>query len=288
MNTDYPKLVSWSYYDGRGHLLLVSNPTKEFITEIWAKNAEAENVLKQTNNRILALNREGDKDDPYFFVKKRFGFTCKSLKHGEIRKSMEKDYPALQDRVKSFKGGATTIQPYGEYIWVNMPYTQSIPWVDYEKFANSPKGVAWDSPFFANKSSFDKELIIKILTYKHYTTFDHQLIDDTKAHLEFLRELSFKMPELYNQVVTDNDYAKELTKQITSVGKHALVTTMLPGKVTYKLRLEEVETLWDGSVITGEMKTPQGDTMEFTITPTDKTVVTILEDSTVSSNTVFA
>jgi hypothetical protein len=136
---------------------------------------------------------------------------------------------------------------------------------------------------------FTPEFIVELLNYKPRNSFGEVLSDYQKNMIpEFIRGLRQQMPELYQQVQAI--YPEISEKEIRSfVGKRAILKTLLPCQVRLSATGNSVS--WDGKIIR-----TTGNTFgilyglsdeEVMIVPTDSTLATVLENESVTPDTIF-
>ena len=89
----YPKLISWSYRDGRG--LFSSKNDKEFINLFYVRNAETEETIKKVG--FIPSDALGP-DFPGVYRQKEWGYSQRARSHGKIKKKFQKLYPDLEDK----------------------------------------------------------------------------------------------------------------------------------------------------------------------------------------------
>lgn len=90
----YPKLISWSYRDGRG--LFSSKNDKDFVNLFYVRNAEAEETIKKVG--YIPSGGLWGPDFPGVFVQKEWGFTPRARSYGKIKNKFQKQYPDLEDK----------------------------------------------------------------------------------------------------------------------------------------------------------------------------------------------
>lgn len=89
----YPKLISWSYRDGRG--LFSSKNDKEFINLFYVRNAETEETIKKVG--FIPSDALGP-NFPGVYRQKEWGYSQRARSHGKIKKKFQKLYPDLEDK----------------------------------------------------------------------------------------------------------------------------------------------------------------------------------------------
>lgn len=77
----YPKLISWSYRDGRG--LFSSKNDKEFINLFYVRNAETEETIKKVG--FIPSDALGP-NFPGVYRQKEWGCTQRARSHGKIKR----------------------------------------------------------------------------------------------------------------------------------------------------------------------------------------------------------
>lgn len=105
---------------------------------------------------------------------------------------------------------------------------------------------------------------------------------------EFMMEVKSKFPQLYKGVLKKSERLQEVDKEISYVGKKAKVKTLKPGKVEVEITIINSQTfIWNGETLSNEVKTRSGDVINQNISPSDDTVVTIIEEDTVGKFAEF-
>lgn len=273
---DYPRLVHWSYYDGRG--LFSKKNDKERITRIFITDGKGEEILK--GGQVACLNSVGlfgTVQDPYFKLSREEGYTRRAQKHGKMRRDMREKYPELESKLRRFK---SKVSEYGEYVYFNVPHTDGF---------DNP--IARDSPKFYNKNfvhkeHFDKDFLKELIAYRPRAMMGGVISGYQKEVLpELFAEIKIKFPNLYKEVLEESEWLQETEKDLTLVDKKAKLVTLSPGNVEVEITfLDKEKFYWDGSKLVNEKKTKSGEVISQTIKPTEDMIVKIINDEVVNEN----
>lgn len=278
--SEYPRLVHWSYFDGKG--LFSKGNSKEILTEVYITNEKGEEVLE--GGKVTCLNNGlfSTVDDPYFKVTKREGFTRRAKKFGDMRRTMEKNHPELKSRLTGFKG---RVMEYGEYVYFDLAHVDNYvnPIVKEIGYLHNKN--------FVPKDKFHKDFLLFLIEYRPLTLMDRQLISGYHRNElpAFFAEVKIKFPELYNEVLEESEWLQKLDEDLTYVGKKAKVKTLSSGRVLVELTFLESSIFdWDGETLTNEKETRDGETVSQMIKPSDNMVVEIVDDGVVNEDTELA
>lgn len=277
---EYPRLVSWSYYDGNN--FFSGKKDREFITKVFITDPKGEEILK--NGKVACLANVGLFDrarDPYFKIAKQHGFTPRAKKHGELKYNMLEKHSDLKDKLS---GIDSVILDYGDYVYINLAYI--------DNYVNS---IVENNPAFSNKNFVFKEhfnvhFLESLINYNPLTLIDRAPIKDyqSKNVPRLLMAVKNQFPKLYKELLNVSDKAKEIDSQITYVGKSAKLSTLKPGKVELRLYFTEREIFdWDGKQLSREAKSYGNEFFTQIIIPKDDLVVIVKDDAAVCETTVI-
>lgn len=276
--SEYPRLVHWSYFDGRG--LFSGKNGKESLTKVFILNEKGEQLLKE--GKVACLTISGlyrHVSDPYFKMSQQEGYTTRARAHGELRRKMRDDYPELENKLTGIKAN---LLEYGEYVYINMPHLDGYvnPIVkDNEAFLNKN---------LVHKERFTAEFLLTLINYRPRALFGNEVITsyENEAVPKLLIELKSKFPQLFAEVVSKSDTAKEIYEQLTYKGKRAKLATLKPGDIELRLGFTDRQTFrWDGKALTNKNKMYDGGYVKQSLIPDDSVIVTIIDDSVVSDET---
>lgn len=270
----YPKLVSWSYYSGRG--VFSDKNEKEQLTKVYVLNEDGENLLEE--GKIVCLNTFRGYYDPYFKIEKTTGFTSRAKNYGKLHNEMIKQYPELERKLTNV---SAMLMDYVDYIYISLPYLDNYvnPLTkDKESFLNEN---------FIYKEKFTPEFVKTLVEYVPISLMGGEITSYRKEELpRFLSELKLTFPELYKEVLAISDVAKTLVEDITYAGKEAYLYTLNSGEVEVKLNILDKQVFyWDGNTLTNEVEIAFGNVLSQTITPNKDTIVKIVSNDTVNENT---
>lgn len=271
----YPKLVCWYYNDGNN--IFTKTPQKECIIRVYAKNEEAERIAE--TGYVAILNQNIGNEDPYFKIERQYGYTKKAKRYRDIYYKMLDTYPELENSLKSIN---SKVKSYGDYVYINLAYI--------DNYVNPlTKTDIFLTKHFIPKSKFTIETMETLLNYHPYAMMGGEIMDyQDKEIPALLLALKIEMPEFYEQLYKNSSRVKEIDKTITFKGKTAYLKTLTPGDVELRLGFIDRQVFyWDGTVLTNETQAYDKSKLLQTITPSDNTTVTIMDDMTVTSETKF-
>lgn len=270
----YPKLVSWSYYSGRG--VFSGKNEKEQVTKVYVLNEEGEKLLAGGN--VVCLNSYKGYYDPYFKVEKIKGFTIRAKNYGKLNNEMKKKYPELERKLTNV---SSLIMDYVDYVYISLPHLDNYVnplTTDKEIFLNEN---------FIYKEKFTPEFVRTLVEFRPIALMGGEITSYRKKEVpKFLSELKLTFPELYKEVLAISDVANSLVDDITYVGKDAYLYTLNSGDVEVKINILDKQVFyWDGNTLTNEVEISFGNVLSQTITPNKDMIVKIVSDSTVNDTT---
>lgn len=273
----YPRLVSWSYFDGKG--LFSGKNDKEKLTEVYILKEEGEQLLK--GGKIVCLNMFRGYLDPYFKIVTTEGFTRRAKNYGKLKSKMLKKYPELE---RKLTGVSSSIMDYGEYVYIDLPYLDNYvnPLTeDKETFLNTN---------FIYKEKFTPDFVKKLIEFVPRALMGGIIESYRRKDVpKFLGELKLTYPEIYQEVLSISNVAKSLVDEISYIGKKAYLKTLSNGEVEVELNiLDKQKFYWDGKTLTNKLEMSDGNILSQSITPNENTIVKIISDSTVNENTKLA
>lgn len=277
---EYPRLVSWSYYDGNN--FFSGKKDREVLTKVFITDPKGEEVLK--NGKVACLANVGLFErarDPYFKITKQHGFTPRAKKHGELKYNMLEKHSDLKDKLS---GIDSVILDYGDYVYINLAYI--------DNYVNSivENNPAFSSKNFVFKEHFNVHFLESLINYTPLTLMDRAPIKDyqNKEVPRLLMAVKNQFPELYKELLSISDKAKEIDSQITYVGKSAKLSTLKPSKVELRLTFTERGIFnWDGKQLSRETNTYGKELISQIIIPKDDLVVIVKDDAAVCETTVI-
>lgn len=269
MENKYPRLISWSYWDGTS--LFSRKNSAEELTEYY--------ILDEGGEKEIEDGTLTDAGVPFRSVcrthfKKvvRTGYTRNSKKHKNIYFAMQDKYPELENKLKFFEG---ILKDCGSYVYINLPWLSG--WCGF--YSKHEEVFLDSSECYIKKEYWTVELINELIQYKP-RNFEGGVITDYQEKYipQFLLSLKVKFPELYEKVdrKTDKDI-RELY-----LGKFIPVTKLNVGTVGDVKGGFFLPDTWyyDGEYLNGT-KQDDGLTVEYRIKATDEVLVKIIDVSTV-------
>lgn len=271
----YPRLVHWSYYNGRG--LFADKNTKERLTRVLITDERGEKLLEGDSLACFnSVGLFGFVDDPYFKLERKEGYTTRAMKHGKMKIPMEENHPELE---KQYSSVNAKVKDYVDYVFIDVAFlgnlTNSLT-KDNDKFYNK---------HFVHKEHFNKEFLQELIDFKPKTLMGYDTISSYhKEELpEFFSEVKQKFPDLYKEALEDSEWLQSIEKELTLVGKKAKVVSLSPGDVEVKTdNLKKEIFLWDGKKLTQGKELRSGEILHQIIAPSKDMVVTIVDDEVVN------
>lgn len=271
MENKYPRLISWSYWDGTSFFSRKNNA--EELTEYYILDEDGEKEIEDGT-----ITRT---DNPYnHFCRTHFkkvvrtGYTRNSKKHKDIYFAMKNKYPELENRLKVFEG---ILKDCGSYVYMNLPWLYT-DW-GYDFYSKHEDVFLENDTAYIKKECWSVELINEIVKYKPRNFEGGIIADYQEKYIPlFLLELKIKFPELYKNVdrKTDKDIRELL------LGKFVPVTKLNVGTVGVVKGGFCLPDTWyyDGEYLNGT-KQDDGLTVEYRIKAADKVLVKVVDVATV-------
>lgn len=271
MENKYPRLISWSYWDGTS--LFSRKKEVEELTEYYILDKDGEKeiedgTLTDAGGPFRSVNRT------HFKKVVRTGYTRNSKKHKDIYFAIQDKYPELENKLKFFEG---ILKDCGSYVYVNLPWLSG--WRGSDFYSKHEDVFLENNSCYIKKECWTVELINELIHYKP-RNFEGGVITDYQEKYipQFLLSLKIKFPELYKNVdrKTDKDI-RELY-----LGKFIPVTRLNVGTVGVVKGGFCLPDTWyyDGEYLNGT-KQDDGLTVEYRIKATDEVLVKIIDVSTV-------
>lgn len=271
MENRYPRLISWSYWDG----------TSFFSRKINAKEITEYYILDEAGEKEIEDGTITRTDDPYnHFCRTPFkrvirtGYTRNSKKHKDIYFAMKNKYPELENKLKVFEG---ILKDCGSYVYIGLPWLSG--WHGYDFYSKHEDVFLENNSCYIKKECWTVELINELIHYKPRNFGGGVITDYQEKYIPlFLLELKIKFPELYEEIdrKTDKDI-RELC-----LGKYVPVTKLNVGTVGVVKDGFCLPDTWyyDGEYLNGTKQDGQL-TIEMRIKATDEVLVNVIAVSTV-------
>lgn len=182
----YPRLVSWEYYDAS-----YMPRDKEQLTEIYLMSPAGEAMLESGKVPISGgffLN-----GSPYFRIKKTIGRTRSAKTYGQLKDKCLERYPDSRGAIEF------TAEPFvdaGEYMFMSLPESLIFS-------ANPINDENWYGTNYVKKEFFNEDLMKKIINYEPIDKDTGEVIEkyQTEDLPQFLKDLSEYDKELYQKSV---------------------------------------------------------------------------------------
>lgn len=227
---------------------------------------------------------------PYGKINTKEGFTKRSSKCGELINAGKVIYEDVYYKLKELSFTC----PICDYVFIKLPYLDNF----VNSFFDKPKTptdkdsdvyFSGTSYTIIKKDIFTVDLVVKLINYSPRALMGGIIKDYRNKHIpKFCKDIKLYFPEIYYNIKKNHPEIDidSLISEIKYVGKNAYVKTLLPGKV----KICSTEYLWDGDVLITQEHPIIGlyECESVQIVPNDKTVVTILDEDTVTEQTILA
>jgi hypothetical protein len=272
------KPINFTYYNPKNSLFKAGKSDRERFTVYYCSNCE--NCEAYKNNKCIMLNGLYGQRCPYGKKISEEGFTKASRKCGELIRKAKELYGEVSYALK----GLDFICFIGDYVFLNLP------WLDNYVNPIRSKGFFF-SEGLIHMDNFTSEFVVELINYRPRAMMGGYIIDYSSKYIPtFVRQLRQKMPEMYDtvrKICTEIDEIGTL-KTMNFIGKRALVKTLRPCKIGLCGDVHVAE--WDGTVIKTngrELGWLLDGNEVVTIVPTDNTYVRVMDNSSVTENTIF-
>ena len=226
---------------------------------------------------------------PYGKINTRQGFTKRSSKCGELVESGKLIYEDVYYKLKSLN----STYPICDYVFIKLPYLNNYvnPFFDKSKVSNKEDSEIYhvDNDYsIVKKSYFTTQKVVELIKYNPQALMGGTITEYHTKHIpKFCKDIKIHFPDIYtdikkNYLEIDID---SIISEIKYVGKDAYVKTLLPGKV----KICSVEYFWDGKTLNTSEHPIIGlyECESIQVVPNDKTTVTILDEDTVTEQTIL-
>lgn len=271
---EYPRLVSWHYYDGRN--IFSGKNEKEQLTEVWLTDPKGEDVAK--NGVLPGMGIFEYFKYPYFEIKKKVGYTKRARKYGSMAFKMRNKYPELENAIK-FDIGCNFLV-YGDYVFVRLRF-----------IGNS----VLDEPFYyarhyIHKDMFDENVVKFLVEYIPRNIYGRVIEDYAKEEVpKLLSNLKANYRYVYDKFMALPDMEETYGSMATFVGKKAYVMTLDKGLVEFRGdSIGRKAWKWNGREMVQDIKLRGVESYKKVIVPNEDTVVIIRSDDMVTGKTKFA
>lgn len=247
---------------------------REYIKVIWCNQCEKCEAYK--NGKCFMLNSYTIKKCPFAKTYYEEGFTRRSKSYYSFLSAAENVFNISDFKISSRLSSLdhTCSIGDGSYIHLRLHHLQNyVNPIAYE--------LGMEEKYFIPASNFTPETVKKLLNYRPQALMGGEIKSYIKEDLpQFIRDLKLYFPDLYNSAVDGTGYGS-LIEQISYEGRKAYVKTLLPGKVKLSFNVWD----WNGEKMTirgSNFSACLNDNELIELTPTDLTVVEVLDNTTVS------
>lgn len=266
------KAINFTYYNPNSSIFKAGKSDRERATVYWCNNSK--NCEAYKRGKCVLLNGLGGRKCPYGKIERQVGYTKSARKCGDLVNRMKSKYGDVAYALKNL----CFLCNIGDYVFLNLPHLIN--------YSNSIR----DVNFFINddmikKEDFTPDFVVELIKYRPRALMGGEIeAYQREAIPKFCSQLRKYMPDMYEKVKFVYPEIDTRIEIISYVDKKARLVTLLPGKV--KLSTDVLE--WDGKLLhaKGHQISFWGmSEEEVTIVPNPKTVVKVLDNSTVTDDT---
>lgn len=210
---------------------------------------------------------------PYGAHTVKEGFSQRARRFSDWIRTQNQKYKGIK-----FLKYPSTLAVVGDYIY--LPYN----------FIDMYKNIKWLG-LFVEKENFTVENIIGLVNFRPQAVFGGTIRDyQAKVIPKFLKHLSEVMPDLFSQVMEKSEYAKEIFKEFSNIGRKAILETITPniGKLN---DIHGGSWTWNGEKLTSENSktafTLVKKIKKVIIIPQEGEIIKITDEKQVNKNTKF-
>lgn len=266
--------INYICYDLRNTFFKPAKSDREYVQLYKCCNSENCDAYKR--GRCLMLNGLFGQRCPYGIIEKEQGFTKTSKKCGKIVDTYNSKYDDIKRKLDSLR----FVCRIGDYVYLNLPFLSNYvnPIRDNEFFVSDQ---------LIHSKDFTPEFIVELLKFHPRSLMGDDIIDYQIVHIPmFSIQLKRYMPDIYKEVEKIYPDINKYIESVNYIGKEAYIKTLQPGKV----KISSKEFDWDGKYIIGKCKDVLLFGLKdeiFTITPNENTIVGIVDNDTVTEDTIF-
>ena len=288
-------LINVTYYDPRNKLFK-GQDNREHVTRYECECAEMCDAYK--NGQCVLLNPIGFGMHrcPHGSRRQIDGYTQNARKFGELTKQYKNEYAELLYKLKPIKH----VQKLADSWFLNLPWLtndHSTTWesdsTDEEKaYQTSMRSFFKDrivNEDIVKDEDFNVDFICRLLDFRPKSWLNDNLWGSFRADYlpQFFYDLRKYYGEIYEEIKTVRPEVEDYANRVTFKGKRARLLTLKPGQV----KVNTVYFNWDGKQIetTADQAHMWGNLKDakVIIIPTENSVVEIVDDNTVSYETIF-
>jgi hypothetical protein len=279
------QIINVGLYGGKGIFGGKETPLEASI--VYCDKCETCSYFK--NNQCLNIRAPFSGSCKYGKVRTVTGYTSRAKKYYDFKKEWENHEKYNKLKYPPGKLGAIgdeVVLPY-PHIYIKENENGSLTIEGPQLFSNK---IA-----FININKFTSEFINKLCTFRPQAMMGGEITSYQRETVPlFLAHLKEVMPDKYAEVKSKYP---GLIKEISYIGRKALLNTIKPSNIIYKSRQYpqfNEEWYWDGETLTrinGYVSsfniTKNYEVLEIKIKPSDKSTITISSNEQVGENTVF-
>lgn len=272
MNSKQYEVINFTYYDPQNSLFKGSKSDRARYTIYQCCNKE--NCDAFNRGKCFMLNGLGGKSCPYGRRSGETGYTPRARGYWTFLRDSKEKYAEHAYKLSHLSFTCVI----GEYVHIGLPHLKN--------YVN-PIPEELISEALIVKEKFSIDFVVKLVKFRPLALMGGEISSYQKEDVpKFLLQLKRYFPELYAELLVREPWVKDKIESISYKGKRALVKTLLPSKVGLSTNVLE----WDGKLLTAQGK----DVLfwglsdeKIAIEPNDKTYVAILENDSVTDDTVF-
>lgn len=280
----YPKLISWTYWDGTS--IFSKKSEHEKLTLYYANSEEVEKQIEKYKG-IPGYDIWGT-ITPGITKEVIKGFTMRAAKHGALKRKYAENYPDLEDKYKPFSGRFAEID---NYYYIDLPHVKN--------YVNSitdvyPQYFDFRSNNFIRKEAFkDIEFLEKLFNYKPMAAFGGEIKSFQEKDIpRLLGQIKTTNKELYKFLLNNIQRVRDYDKDSSFVGRKVFIKTIAPGKIKLTkdpILANEDIAYWDGKEIEVFLKKDSNvyNIESIKMKPSDDYIAIVVDEDVITEDTVF-
>lgn len=279
-NTKEKKIIHARVWDPSGSLFKSNRNERATCRTIHCSNKQ--NCGLYARGECAYLRAIGIQRCPYGSVHTETGYTKRAHKYSEWLRKKEDKHRDVLNALKSYTDKMTKV---GDYVFLPYPHitmNESLPFLAHGGFLRT-------EICFLPWSSFTIDGIINMCEFVPYAAMGGPITSYQKEVVpKFITHLYEVFPDLWEQLCTRYERAKNVIRDISYIGRKALLKTLKPNVGTFKKNWK-----WDGKYLythspdTHFLPIEKDSILEIKIKPADDATVIVTSDEQVDSQTKF-
>jgi len=288
-------LINVTYYDPRNKIFK-DQDNREHVTWYECECAEMCDAYKTGKCVLLSLSGFCTHQCPHGSKHQIDGYTQNAKKFGELINRYKSEYAELLYKLKPINH----VQKLADYWFLNLPWLTNDHFTLWKSDQTDEEREYQTSmtSFFKDRiinedivkdEDFDVDFICRLLDFRPKSWLNDNLYNIfRKDYLpQFFYDLRKYYREIYDKVKAVRPEVDDYANKVTFKGKYARLLTLKPGRVKVNAMYfdwdgKQIETTADQANMWGKLKDAK-----VIITPTENSVVEIVDDNTVSDETIF-